>query len=135
MNNRLRDNVLTVCFACAGGFVGHLGFGLLLDQGFYAMVLPGGLAGLAAGIPRSRSLMVPVLCGLLALVAGVLTEYRFAPFLADRSLEYFLVHTLDLRPLTLLLIGLGGFIGFWVPFRRRIPGLPDTPRQPAIGQE
>ena len=135
MNNRLPANVLTVCLAGAGGFLGYLGFGLLLDQGFYAMVLPGGLAGLAAGIPRSRSPIVPVLCGLLAIVAGLLTEYRFAPFLADGSLKYFLVHTMDLRPLTLLLIGLGGFLGFWVPFRRRIPGRPDAVPQRALGSE
>ena len=127
MKSPLAGNLLTVCFACVGGVVGHLGFGLLLNQGFYAMVLPGGLAGLAAGIPRSRSLIVPVLCGVLAIVAGLLTEYRFAPFLADGSLQYFLVHALDLRPLTMLLIGLGGFLGFWVPFRRRIPGRPAKP--------
>jgi len=135
VKDRLVGNVLTVCFACVGGVVGHLGFGLLLNQGFYAMVLPGGLAGLAAGIPRSRSLVVPVLCGLLAIVAGLLTEYRFAPFLADGSFKYFLAHTLDLRPLTLLLIGLGGFLGFWVPFRRLIPGQPDTVPQRANESE
>lgn len=121
VNDRLAGNVVTVCFACVGGVVGHLGFGLLLNQGLYAMVLPGGLAGLAAGITRSRSLMVPVLCGVIAIVAGLLTEFRYAPFLADSSLKYFLVHTLDLRPVTLLLIGVGGLIGFWVPFRRLIP--------------
>jgi hypothetical protein len=131
VKDRLVGNVVTVCLACVGGFLGHLGFGLLLNQGFYAMILPGGLIGLAAGVSRSRSLMVPVLCGILAIVAGLLTEFRYAPFLADSSLNYFLLHALDLRPVTLLLIGLGGVIGFWVPFRRRIDGRTDPPRKPS----
>jgi hypothetical protein len=58
--------------------------------------------------------------GLLAIVAGLLAEHQLAPFVADTSLTYFLVHVLDLQPVTLLLIGMGGLIGFWVPFRRRI---------------
>ena len=103
-----------------GGFLGYLGFVLLVDRGYYALVLPGGLLGLVAGIPRSRSLMVPALCGILGIAAGLLAEYRFAPFVADRSLGYFLIHAIELQPMTLFLIGLGGLIGFWVPFRRRI---------------
>jgi hypothetical protein len=113
-------NVSTVCCACVGGFLGYLGFVLLLDRGYYALVLPGGLLGLGAGIPRSRSLMVPALCGVLGIVAGLLAEHRFARFVADPSLRYFLTHANNLQPMTLILIGLGGLIGFWVPFRRRI---------------
>jgi len=118
----VRSDLLTVAFACVGGLLGYLGFVQLLDRGYYALVLPGGLLGLAAGIPRSRALRVPILCGVLGIVAGLLAEYRFAPFTVDRSLGFFLMHTSDLRPLTLLLIGLGGLIGFWVPFRRRVRG-------------
>jgi hypothetical protein len=92
---------------------------LLLDRGYYALVLPGGLLGLLAGIPRSRSLWAPVVCGTLGIVAGLLAEYRFAPFAFDPSLGYFLTHANNLQPMTLVLIGLGGLIGFWVPFRRR----------------
>jgi hypothetical protein len=115
-------NVLTICCACVGGSIGYLGVVLLLERGVYALILPGGLLGLAAGIVRSRSPMVAVLCGFLAVVAGLLTEHHFAPFVADRSLSYFLVHALDLQPMTLFLIGMGGVIGFWVPFRRRLRG-------------
>jgi hypothetical protein len=118
----VRSNLLTVCFAFVGGLLGYLGFVSLLDRGYYALVLPGGLLGLAAGIPRSRSLLVPLLCGILGIMAGLLAEYRFAPFIADRSLGFFLIHASDLKPLTLLLIALGGLIGFWVPFRRRVRG-------------
>lgn len=115
----MRSDLLTVALACVGGLLGYLGFVQLLGQGYYALVLPGGILGLAAGIPRSRSRIVPILCGILAIWAGLLAEHRFAPFVADRSLGFFLTHISDLKPMTLLLIGLGGLIGFWVPFRRR----------------
>ena len=71
---------------------------------------------------RTRSVAVAVVSALLAVMAGLLAEYRFAPFEADNSLAYFFRHVTDLRPMTLVLIGLGGMIGFWVPFRRRLRG-------------
>jgi hypothetical protein len=122
MKDILVSDVSTICCACVGGLLGYVGFVLLLQRGFYALILPGGLLGLAAGIARSRSPIVAVLCGLLAIIAGLLAEHQFAPFVADRSLSYFVVHSLDLQPVTLLSIGVGGLIGFWVPFRRRIRG-------------
>ena len=116
----MRSDALTVLCACLGAYAGYLGFMLLAEQGFYALVLPGGLAGLAAGIPRSRSIAVAVICGLVATIAGLLTEHQFAPFMADRSLTFFLTHLSDLQPVTMGLVALGGLIGFWVPFRRRV---------------
>jgi len=113
-------DVTTVICAVVGGVLGYHGFVLLLDHGSYALVLPGGLAGLVAGIPRSRAGVVPILCGIIGIVAGLLAEHRFAPFVADEGLWYFFTHAHNLKPMTLILIGLGGFIGFWVPFRRRV---------------
>ena len=118
MKNAVGD-IFTVAFACIGGALGYLGFVWLMGQGYYALALPGGLAGVVAGIPRSRTLVGPVVCGFVAIGAGLMAEYRFAPFLADQSLSYFFAHVPDLRPVTMVLIGLGGLIGFWVPFRRR----------------
>jgi hypothetical protein len=118
----LVSNVGAICCACVGGLLGYVGFFLLLHRGFYALILPGGLLGLAGGIVRSRSPIVAVLCGLLAIAAGLLAEHQIAPFVADSSLSYFFVHAQDLQPVTLLLIGTGGLIGFWVPFRRRVRG-------------
>jgi hypothetical protein len=112
-------NLLALGGALVGGAVGYSAFFWSAQQGFYALVLPGGLLGLGAGIVQNRSSWVAVACGLLAIALGLFTEYRFAPFAEDHSLGYFLAHVLDLRPLTLLMIGLGGLIGFWVPFRRR----------------
>lgn len=116
----MRNDALIVLCACVGAYVGYLGFTYLAERGFYALVLPGGLAGLAAGIPRSRSVAVAVICGLIATIAGLLTEHQFAPFLADPSLSFYLTHLTYLQPITLILIALGGAIGFYVPFRRRV---------------
>ena len=111
--------MLAIGCAIVGGLVGYFGFVMLLDQGFYALVLPGGLLGLAAGVVRTRGAVVAVLSAFLAIIAGLLSEYRSAPFVANGSLSYFFLHVSALRPVTLTLVGLGGLIGFWVPFRRR----------------
>lgn len=59
-----------------------------------------------------------MVCGVLAVGLGLFTEWQFAPFKKDDSLSYFLAHILDLRPITLIMIAVGGAIGFWIPFRR-----------------
>jgi hypothetical protein len=118
-------SALTISCALLGGALGYFGFVVLLDYGFYALALPGGLLGLAAGIVPTRSRIVPTVCALLAIAAGLLAEHRYAPFRADQGLGYFLVHAADLRPVTIVSIGAEGLIGFWVPFRRRI-------RRPAL---
>ena len=78
----------------------------------------GGLLGLGAGITKNRWLCLAVVCGIAALVLGLFTEWRFFPFKANASLGYFLLHVYQLQGWTLLMIALGGAIGFWVPFRR-----------------
>jgi hypothetical protein len=104
--------------AAVGGVVGYFAFRWLLGQGFYALILPGGLLGFGAAIVRGRSIVPPIICGLAGLALGVFAEWSMAPFITDGSLGYFLAHLGDLRPLTLILIALGGAIGFWMPFRR-----------------
>src|SRR5262249_37498531 len=89
----------------------------IADQGYYAMILPGGLLGLGAGIVRNRSVLIAIVCGLLAIALGVFTEYRFAPFVADDSLPYFISHLFDLKPVTLLMIAPVGLSGLGVPCR------------------
>lgn len=113
-------DLATIGCAVIGGVAGYIGFGLLLQNGYYALILPGGVLGLVAGIPRSRSMWVPLVCAVLALIAGLLAEHRFAPFVVDGSFSYFVRHAGQLHPFTLVLIAIGGAIGFWVPFRRRI---------------
>jgi hypothetical protein len=114
----MKDTLLVLAGAVAGGILGYFAFAWLYEQGFYGLVLPGGLLGFGAGIARNRSLWLAAVCGLLALMLGVLVEWHFAPFAKDESLGYFLQHLQDLKPVTLVMIALGGVLGFWVPFRR-----------------
>src|SRR5258706_9239406 len=93
---------LGVIGAVAGGAIGHFAFLWIARQGFYALALPGALAGLGCGwLGKSNSRPLAILCGLLGLALGIFSEWRFAPFMKDHSLGYFLAHLQDLRPLTL----------------------------------
>ena len=74
--------------------------------------------GLGASISRSRSILIPIACGILALVAGVLTEWIARPFVNDRTFVDFLAHLGDRQPLTFIMIGVGTIVGFWIPFQR-----------------
>jgi hypothetical protein len=114
----MKNNLLALVGALVGGAIGYFAFFWVARQGFYALVLPGGLLGLGAGIVANRSIWVAIVCGFLAAALGVYTEYRFAPFIADDSFKYFITHVTDLKPVTLLMIAAGWGIGFWVPFRR-----------------
>jgi hypothetical protein len=87
-------------------------------QGLYGPAIPGGLLGLGAGIFKTRSKAIPIVCGLAALGLSLFTEWHFEPFVADGSLGYFLSHVHQLQPITLLMIAVGTWIGLWIPFRR-----------------
>lgn len=106
--------------ALLGGVVGWFGFFWVAKQGFYALVLPGGALGIGAGaLVRHRSVPFSIVCGVAALALGIFTEWKFAPFIKDASLGYFLAHLHQLKPVTLIFIALGGFVGFWMPFRAK----------------
>src|SRR6266404_2746198 len=102
-----------------GGLVGYFAFFWIARQGFYGLILPGCLLGVGASMFPNRSAAVCVASGLLALALGLFTEWRFAPFVKDSGLLFFLSHMHQLRPITLIMIGAGAFIGFYAPFRRR----------------
>ena len=100
--------------AAIGGAAGYFVTGWLARQGFYAMALPGVGIGLGAGLlVTKRCPGVAIFCGILALALGLFTEWKHFPFIRDASFGYFLRHLGDLRPLTLILIGLGTVAGYW----------------------
>jgi len=116
---RIRNLLAGLAGALAGGALGYFAFLWIARQGFYALMLPGGLAGLGAGLfVRDRSLLRGVLCGLFALGLGLFAEWRFAPFIRDPGLGYFLAHVGDLRPITLLMIAGGAVLGYWLALGR-----------------
>jgi subtilisin family serine protease len=46
------------------------------------------------------------------LALGLFTEWRFAPFIADNSLLYFVTHVHALKPITILMLALGAFLSY-----------------------
>jgi len=126
--NPLSNLLLGFAGAAAGGVIGYFAFQWIIRQGFYPLALPGALLGLGCGVlVRRRSLTLGFACGLLALALGTFVEWRFRPFTADGGLGYFLAHFLDLQPITLLMIALGGFCGFWFALGWRRKPRSDSP--------
>jgi hypothetical protein len=108
-----RTIALGLLGAIAGGCVGYFAFFWIARQGFYALVLPPALLGLAAGLcARGRSTILAGVCGVAGPALGLFTEWRFAPFVSDTSLSYFIRHIHALRPLTLLMLALGAFLSY-----------------------
>ena len=114
----MKQAALVLGGAVLGGVVGYFAFFWIAQQGFYGIALPGGLLGLGAGCVACRWRWPAVVCGVLALALSLFTEWKFAPFLKDESLSYFLLHLHEKAAVKLLMIAAGTCIGFWVPFRR-----------------
>ena len=128
--DRARGWVLGLLGGAVGGVVGYFIFVAIIKQGYYAMVLPGAFIGLGAGaVSGRRSVGLGAVCGVAALVLGVFIESRWMPFVADRSLSYFLAHLGEVKWFDLAMIGVGALFAFWfglgrergVWFRRQTP--------------
>src|SRR4051794_25852766 len=104
----MKQPLLVLAGAAAGGLVGYLATAWLAGQGIYMLILPGALLGFGAGWARNRSVGVAVLCGLLALALGVFTAWRVAPFVKDGSFGFFLRNIQHVEPVMLIMIALGG---------------------------
>jgi len=105
---------LRLMCAAGGGTLGYFLFRLLLTQGLYALAIPGGGLGIAAGLyARRRSLPLGIVCAVAALAVGLFAEWRSFPFLADSSLLYFLMNVHHLRLWTTVMLGLGALVGYW----------------------
>jgi hypothetical protein len=125
------DWLLALGGAVVGVAVGYFAFLLLTRAEIYWLVLPGALLGIGCGaLSGGKSNVLGIGCGLAALVAGALTEWRFFPFNADDSLAYFLTHLGELTPRTLISIVVGGILGFWFG-RGRVGGV--WPRRAPAG--
>ena len=100
--------------AAAGGALGDFTFQYLTHEGFYGLLLPGAALGLGCGaLSGGKSNGLAIVCGIAAMFLGILTEWRFFPFVRDESLGYFVAHLQDLRTWTWVSIAAGAFCGFW----------------------
>jgi hypothetical protein len=101
--------------AIVGGALGYFLFFLLTRIGHYALILPGGLLGLGGGLMlRGKSTLFGVLCGVSALGLSLFADWRFEPFIADRSFWYFLTHIHKFDFITLFMLVVGVLIAFWL---------------------
>ena len=116
MAPKLLHTLLALAGAALGGWLGLMIFLWLGGQGLYGLMIPGALLGVGASLFRNRSLVVPIVCGLGALALGLYAEWRLLPFVADKSLEYFLSNLQALKPITIIMISVGALFAFWLPF-------------------
>ena len=110
---RLQTIALGLLGAVVGGAIGYFAFFWIARQGFYALILPPGLMGFTAGLfARRRSTPLALVCAVAGLALGLFTEWRFAPFIADSSLLYFITHIHALKPITMLMLAIGAFLSY-----------------------
>jgi len=117
-NNEMKRAALAVVYGALGAVAGYFVFSWLASQGYYGLVVPGVAVGLGAGFGRSRKLWVGAICGIIALAAGIFSEWKVFPFIADGSFGYFVTHLQNLTPLTMISIPAGALLAFWMACRR-----------------
>ena len=122
----MKQTLIAIAGAVLGGTLGFFGFRWLIDQGYYGLMLPGGLMGLGASFGKTRSIWLAVGFGVAALLLGIFTEWDYRPFRKDDGFVFFLLHVAENPPVTLLMIALGGALGFWIPFRQMDPPQPPS---------
>jgi hypothetical protein len=102
--------------AAVGGVLGFYAYDWIRQQGFFALVIPGALAGLACGFCSvDHSKIRGGICALIALMAGFISYWRtFNPaFETDGTLIDLISKSYQLNPVTQIMIALGTFLGFW----------------------
>src|SRR5438045_782112 len=98
-----------------GGAVGFFVFQWLARRGYYGMMIPGAAVGLGAGLAaRTRSVPLGILCALAAIGLSLVAEWTVFPFIKDKSLSFFLTHVHQLRPMTMIMMGLGAVFAYWL---------------------
>ncbi len=105
--------LLGIVGAIIGGCLGYFAFFWIVNQGFYALIVPAALLGLGTGIAaRQRIVPLAIICGIAGLILGIVTEWRYAPFKADDGFLFFVTHLHDLKPITLVMIVIGAFFSY-----------------------
>jgi hypothetical protein len=115
MTRPLFSNLLGLVGAAAGGVMGFYTFGWLEYHGYYGLAIPGAFVGLGCGLlAQHRSLARGIVCGIAGLFAGLYTEWWSHCFLVDNSFWFMVRHLNEKSPVTLLMLGIGTVIAFWV---------------------
>jgi hypothetical protein len=110
----LISDLLGLVGAVLGGLVGFYTFGWLKGNGYYGMMIPGALLGLGCSLgARHRSTFRGILCGLAALLLSLYAEWWFMDASTSTFMS-FLTRVKDLESVTLMMIGVGTLIAFWL---------------------
>ncbi len=136
MPRLLISNLLGLVGAIVGGVLGFYTFAWLEDKGFYGLAIPGAFLGLGCGLlSQHNSIFRGILCGVAALGLSLFSEWKFHHFLVDNSFSFMVTHITDKSPVTLLMIGIGTVIAFWVGKDGGFRWLPEGSRKPAAESE
>jgi len=115
MVHRLISTTLGVIGAVVGGYAGYKLFFWIANQGLYALVLPGAAIGIGCGLlARHQSVLRGIACAVAALGLGLYTEWKFQPFVVDDRFPYLVLHFYNLKPITLIMIGLGTALSYYL---------------------
>ena len=105
--------VLGTIAAIVGGILGYVAFFWIARQGFYALIVPPGLLGLAAGYcVGKRSIPFAIACGIAGLAIGLVTEWQFTLRNADKGFLVFLTRVPNLNVVKLVMLALGPIISY-----------------------
>ncbi len=114
----MKQTLIAIVGAAAGGALGLFLVPQIMNLGLYPAVWPGGFLALGACLGKLPNRWMAIIFGVAALTLGIYSEWKAFPFLADDSFGYFVRHIYEVMPIHLILICLGGAIGFWAPFQR-----------------
>ncbi len=109
--------------AILGGVIGYFLFVKLSEMGLYAFVLPGALIGIGCGwLAKSRSVILMVVCFLLAIAVATFGEWKSHWFVDDQGnnlgLVYFIQHIHESRNgFAIFAVGLNGIVAAWLSKR------------------
>jgi Ca2+/Na+ antiporter len=121
--------VRAILGGAVGAILGYAIYAWLVGQGFYALAIPGAALGLGCGLTTRRSsLATGLACGVLGVLLGLLSEGRFFPFVKDNSLSYFISHASELKPVTWIMMAVGGIFAAYF-------GLGRDPKGDAVAEE
>ena len=111
-SRQITSNLLGLVGAVAGGVLGYYIFLWLVHQGFYGLMIPGGMLGLGCGLlSQHRSLIRGALCAVAGLVLGMYAEWHFEWFRAPNdNFAYLVTHIHQKGPVTLLMLALGALL-------------------------
>jgi hypothetical protein len=105
----------------AGGLVGAVAgyflFRYLASRGMLGYAIPGASIGLFAGLAaRGQSRTLGAICAIAAVLMAIYCEWASAPFAADGSLSFFVVHLHRLPGLKIkaIITALGAACAYWL---------------------